>query len=213
MADLCILSDVKAWLNIGSASTEDSLISRLITSMSVDFMNEIKRPDIYPSADYTETREGDGGNSMVLRHWPLTAITSITVNGVTVSSGNYYIDMDLDPERRWEVFLTDASGLVFTDTQAVVIAYAAGYAAVPDDIDQAVIEWVAQRYKARQAIGQTSVHVMQGESLQTPEIDIPQTVQRVIERYRRFDPLQIPLERTPAIDQGRQPASRSRWNR
>src|SRR5215469_2923740 len=137
--DLCQLSDVKAWLNVGTQqTTNDTLLAGLITSVSYDFLREISRLDFYPSANYTEVREGDGGASMILRHWPLNEITSvtITVNSIPpvtttihastddVENG-YWIDMDLDPEARWELFL---DGCTFTDLATVTVAYNAGYA-------------------------------------------------------------------------------------
>lgn len=203
-AVLCSLADAKSWLAIPSATvTEDEIIARLITAVSYDFIREIRRTDFYPALDYSETREGDGGDRIVLRHWPINSISAVTVGGVTINASGsgsppvtagYYFDTDLDPERRWEAYLR---GSVFTDTAVVTIAYNAGYEAVPADANQAVIEWVAHRYKTRQWIGQTSKHMVQGETVQTPESEIPMAVKRVIERYRRFDPLQTPPERVP----------------
>lgn len=192
MADLCQLNDVKAWLTIPSGVTaNDSLLSRLITAVSFEFLREIGRMDFYPAADYTETREGDGDVRMVLRHWPVNSITTLTINGAAVEESTdqieagYYIDTDLDPERRWELYL--AGGFSFTDATPIVVTYNAGYTAVPADAAQAVIEWVAYRYKTQQWIGTTSAHV-QGESVQTQIAVMPPTVQAVINRYRRVYP-------------------------
>ena len=207
--DLCQLTDVKAWLAMGTnQTTDDSLLCRLITAVSYDFLREIARLDFTPAQDYTEVREGDGGDLMVLRHWPLNSVSSVIITvpnssppAITdvpestddVESG-YWIDMDIDPERRWELYL---DGYVFTDLAVVTIMYNAGYATVPQDAQQAAIEWVSYRYKTRQWIGQTSKHMAQGETVQTPDSEIPPSVKRVIERYRRYDPLQTPPERVP----------------
>lgn len=196
--DLCVLADVKFWLGIATGvTTEDTQISRLISATSYDFLREIARPDFTPNAAYTENREGDGADRIILRHWPLNSITSVQI-GITVLAGSdYFIDTDLDPERRWELYLK--SPKVFTDGAALIIVYNAGYAAVPGDVSQATIEWVALRHRSRSSIGQASKHLVQGESIQTPEIDIPASTKRVIERYRRFDPLRTPPERTPEM--------------
>lgn len=192
MADLCTLSDTKAWLTIPSGVTaNDALLSRLITAVSLEFLREIGRTDFYPAANYTETREGDGDVRIILRHWPINSITSLTINGTSVAASSdrivpgYYIDTDLDPERLWELYL--AGGLTFIDASPVVIAYNAGYAAVPGDAAQAVIEWVAYRYKTQQWIGTTGAHV-QGESVQTQIAVMPPTVEAVINRYRHAYP-------------------------
>ena len=200
MADdviLCNLDDVKAWMSIPLTElTNDGVLNRLIAATSSDFMREIERPDFYPAQDYSETREGDGGDSIVLRHWPLNSIDEVSIDGS--STDGFYIDEDLDPERRWESYLTDA---VFPDRSVVEIQYNAGYTAVPRDVEQANIDWVSYRFKARQWIGQASQALYQSLSTHTPETEIPLSVKRVIERYRRFDPLQIPAERVPVVGQ------------
>ncbi len=208
--DLCQLTDVKAWLAMGvNPTADDNLLSRLIMAVSYDFLSEIARLDFTPAQDYTEVREGDGGDLMVLRHWPLNSVSSVTITVPNASPATteipestddvmvgYWIDMDLDPERRWELYL---DGYVFTDLATVTVSYNAGYATVPQDAQQAAIEWVSYRYKTRQWIGQTSKHMAQGETVQTPESEIPPSVKRVIERYRRYDPLQTPPERVPPV--------------
>ena len=315
MANLCQLSDIHSWLVMGTVTTDDAIINALIASVSLDFINEIKRPDFYPALDYQEVREGDGGDLMVLRHWPLNSITNVSlieggasppqtgtsieqavetytlgldpppvltvevvnaanfmhdgppgplnhnaavvnvatglplafVSQGTLQAGQYsvnpstgtylfsaadvaaqiqvqitytwfdvgdleaipesendvqpgwWIDMDVDPERRYELYF-DGKVHTFLDEREYSITYNAGYATVPGDAAQAVIEWVSYRYKARQWIGQTNKHMASGETVATPESEIPASVKRVIERYRRYDPLQTPPERVPLLD-------------
>jgi len=197
--DLCQLEDVKAWISVpDSVSANDDMLARLITATSYDFLREINRPDFFPAQDYTETREGDGGDSIVLRHWPLNSVEDVRINDVSLPRDpTYYIDLDLDPERRWELYLSSPTNPVFPDGSKVGIDYNAGYETVPGDVEQAVIDWVAYRFRARQWIGQTEQAQYQNLTTRTPEIEIPMSVKRVIERYRRFDPLQTPPERIP----------------
>jgi hypothetical protein len=317
MPNLCALQDVKSWLTMGASPTsDDTLITNLVGAVSLDFLNEIKRPDFYPAQNYNEVREGDGGDLMVLRHWPVNSILNVSlisnasppamtgssiqqasesytlgtgspplgssvavsnaasfmhdgpdgaesslkavvnvstglplafVSQGTLQAGQYsvnpstgvyafsaadaaaqiqvtitytwfdvgdllpipestndvqpgwWIDSDVDPERRYELYL-DGKVYVFIDQAEYSISYNAGYATVPADAAQAVIEWTAERYKGRQWIGQTSKHMVTGESVSTPESEIPASVKRVIERYRRYDPLQTPPERVPLMD-------------
>jgi len=315
---LCALQDVKTWLAMGAAaSSDDSLITGLIVNVSTDFLNEIRRPDFTPAQNYNEVREGDGGDLMVLRHWPINSIVNLSQIGaggsppltgssidqasetytlgqfqthppqysftvsnaatfmydgppgpenslpavVSVSTGlpfayisqgplqqsqysvnpstgtytfsaadvaaktqvvisytwfnlgglsaipesandvapGWWIDSDVDPERRYELYL-DGKVFIFVDEREYSITYNAGYAAVPPDAAQAVIEWTAQRYKSRMSIGQTNIHQVTGETVTTPESEIPLSVKRVIERYRRYDPLQTPPERVALLD-------------
>lgn|GEM_PF-4240316 len=319
MADLTTLAAVKAWLAIPTAQiSDDTIISGLVTSASLDFINEIKRPDFYPAAIYNEVREGDGGDLMVLRHWPINSIVNVSlidaghatgspptltgssieqaqepytlggsppvstisvahaadfmydgppdagnaqaavvnaatglplafVSQGTLAAGQYsvnratgfysfsaadalagiqvvitytwfdlgslvaipqstndvlpgwWIDSDIDPERRYELYL-DGKVYKFTDQREYSITYNAGYATVPPDAAQAVVEWTGHSYKSRQNIGQTQKHMSTGDSVTTPESEIPASVKRVIERYRRYDPLQTPPERVPLLN-------------
>lgn len=191
MPDLTTLPILKQWLPIPAATTaEDATLSRLITATSADFTRSTNRPDLL-QATYTEVRSGDGGARMILYHWPITAITSLTVNSVAVLlsadkiAAGYYFDTDIDPERIWELYLV---GSAFTDNKPVQINYTAGYAAVPDDIEQAVIDWIVYRYKGRPNVGANQRRTAEGESVSVEQIDAPPNVLQVIERYTRKFP-------------------------
>lgn len=192
-SDLTTLVNVKLWLPIPTTQTsEDDTLQRLITATSNDFMRATMRPDLL-TADYTEVREGDGASRMILRHWPITAATALTVGGVAIPASadkvapGWYVDTDLDPERRWELYL---AGFVFADGQPVTVAYSAGYATVPGDIEQAVIDWVTYRYKGRPTVGiaQQKFGGRSGDEVKTEEVDIPLTTQSVIAKYTRAIP-------------------------
>jgi hypothetical protein len=197
--DLTTLATLKLWLPIASANTNDDVtIERLITAVSLDFMRATKRPDLL-KATYAEARQGDGGRRMITYHWPIVAVTTLTVAGATIAASSdkvengYYFDADIDPERIWNIYL---NGYTFRDAAAVKIAYTAGYdapgavlgdgeIALPEDIEQAVIDWCAYRYKARPQVASTQRRSNQGESVQSQLIDAPPNVLQVIERYKR----------------------------
>lgn len=193
MADLTNLQNLKLWLPIPATQTaEDALLSRLITATSNDFMRATKRPDLL-TANYTEVRNGDGAARMTMYHWPITAIASVTVNSVSIPASpdkvqnGFYYDQDIDPERAWELYLV---GSVFTDNKPAVIVYKAGYATVPGDIEQAVIDWIVYRYKGRPNVGATQRRTAEGETVSVEQVDAPPNVLQVIERYtRKFAPV------------------------
>ena len=192
MADLTTLTSVKNWLGVPLGNTsQDALFSQLITATSADFLRAIKRPDLL-TASYTETREGDGSRRLILRHWPVTDITTLKLAGADVPQQNptatppvdgYYLDAGADPERAFVLYLS--GDLVFTDQAAILITYDAGYAATPDDIAQAVTEWVAYRYTKKAYTGQTQNRSVEGESTHIEESTIPPNTQRVIGMYTR----------------------------
>lgn len=225
MPDLCLLADVKQWLGITDTNS-DSLLSRLISAVSADFLNEIKRPELTPAADFTDTifraedlraheHMADGYNyyrrarqEIWLRRYPVNSITSVTVNGNVISEvtdpttdSGWWFDATRQPEDRQKVFLIGHWYPVFaipwTWMPNVVVGYNAGYATVPASIAQAVIEWVSFRrgQSQLQQLDQSAGGVKIGDYEQTSAastltakilaMPLPDTVQRVIDQYRR----------------------------
>ncbi len=150
--DLTSLAKVKRWLPASSvaATADDVLLTDLISQVSAVVQNEINRT--IASASYTETHDGQGGAMLMLNQWPVTAVASVTIDGVAVPVGSpvtsgFYFDGD-------GVYLT---GYAFSKGHAnVVVAYTAGYASTPADIERAVISAVARTYRERDRIGVTS---------------------------------------------------------
>jgi hypothetical protein len=198
-ADLTTLATLKEWLPVNSTNTnDDATLTRLLTAVSMDFARATKRPDLL-LAEYTEVRQGDGAYRMITYHWPIVAVATLTVGGIAITESEdkiqngYYFDQDIDPERIWNLYL---NGYVFTDGAPVVLGYSAGYVqpgetvgtgqiALPEDIEQAVCDWCAYRYKERPNVTATQRRSTQGESAQTELLDAPPNVLQVIERYKR----------------------------
>lgn len=106
----------------------------------------------------TETFDGDGGTRVRLTRshsWrpgcPATTITSVTVDGMAIPARSAVSTLDTNPSGyvcRGDC--VDLVGYTFTVGVAnVVIVYVAGYATVPTEVEQAVLEHVALRYKDR----------------------------------------------------------------
>ena len=188
MPDLTTLAAVKEWQGaLAQANTRgDELLQALITSTSADFLRAIGRLDLLEN-QYVENRVGDGSSRMVLRHWPVLAITSLAISGSAVAAQTgtapgWYLDMQLDPERRYVLYLLGQS---FTDAAAVQLTYVAGYAQVPQDIAQAVTEWVVYRYTRKAATGQKQARGVEGERVEFEDQAMPLNTQLVVERYKR----------------------------
>ena len=79
------------------------------------------------------------------------------------------------------------------------MTYTAGYAEVPADIAQAVMEWAVLRYKKKSASGQTQMRNLEGERSDIDPSAIPSNTQRVIELYKRKWPA---YGRIPAQENG-----------
>lgn len=189
--DLTTLANLKEWLRIEN-SNSDQLLQRLVSEASqaaVTFMGRSPQ-----SADYTETQNGthlrsfDGGSQLVMSQWPITAVSSVTVDGIAVPPrpslplGNPAWGFTFDNDT---VYLT---GYRFhRGFQNCTIAYTAGYAAGSPDlmaIEQAVIEIASQRWARRTHIDQDSQN-LQGMVVSFSKLDIPAEARCVLERYRR----------------------------
>ena len=189
MPDLTTVEAVKGWLSIPDTETDgDYALSALVSATSADFLRAIERPDFLRTS-YIEQREGDGGDRMVLRHWPISAVTLVNNGGAVVPAsvvpgdGGWYFDSSLDPERTNQLYL---SGGTFTDAARITINYAAGYATPPADVEQAVIEWTAERYKSRPGSTLLSSRAAGGEHASFAKEDsMPPTTAACVERYKR----------------------------
>lgn len=98
-------------------------------------------------ASYTHTFKGEGRDYIQLKARPVTdPVTAVTVDGVSKTPGDYFID---------EENLVSKSGEVFASGAAVVVQYQAGWAAAPDCVQIAIMEIATLKYT--QAAGQIGV--------------------------------------------------------
>src|SRR5215471_19421183 len=83
--DLTTLADVKAWLQTGQnpfPATDDALLTRLITAASGFIQNWLGRQVL--SGDWIEIRDGDGGQRLVFANFPVTAVLSLSIDGLAI---------------------------------------------------------------------------------------------------------------------------------
>jgi hypothetical protein len=161
MADLTTLE--KARQQIFGNDPEisaDAILTQLITSSSAWVEREVGG-DLM-QASVTETLDGNGECRMLLgrsHSWrpgsPTTTVTSVKVDGVTITARPAVSTSDTNPSG-W-VYRADGVDLVgysFTEgTANIVIVYTAGFTTCPTDIEQACLEHVAIRYRDRQSTG------------------------------------------------------------
>jgi uncharacterized phiE125 gp8 family phage protein len=187
--DLTTLADVKAWLQTGQApfpSTDDALLSRLITAASRFIESWLGRPVL--SADWLEVRDGTGGRVMAFANLPVTAVLSLSIDGLAIppapAEGGFGAGYSFTAT---ELALR---GYVFTRRkQNVIVTYTAGYASVPPDIAQACIELVCQRYRERTHIGEVSRSLGGNETVRYSAQDMSESVRALLARYRAVAPV------------------------
>lgn len=181
--DLTTLANVKAYLSPPLTTTaDDALLTRLVTAASQFIQTWLGRT--IAETAYSETRNGVGGTRLFLRHRPVVSVSSVTVDGVAIAPASgpgqpgYLFDDN-------SVYL---AGYAFTrGAQNVTVAYTAGYAATPPELEQACIALVALRYKERDRIGQVSKNLA-GEVVSFTQKDMPADVQTLLDQYRSVVP-------------------------
>jgi hypothetical protein len=205
--DLCQLADVKGWLQTGQnafPSTDDALLSRLITAASQFIASWLGRP--IAQADWLEVRDGLGtiaDTRLQFACFPVSAVLSVTVDGVAVTP----LPTPAPAAPAGAVILpTAAAGYLFSPTQLVIrgmcvprkaqciaLQYTAGYAVVPPDLAQACIELVALKYRERSRIGEraralggggTAAYTTAAFSLR----DLTTDIQTLLSQYRAVAP-------------------------
>src|SRR5262249_16702315 len=142
-------------------ATDDALLARLITAAS-QFIQAWLGRQIAP-ADWIEIRDGTGGQRLVFANTPVTAVLSLTIDGLAIPPaprgggfGAGYV---------FGAGELDLRGYVFTRrARNVVVSYTAGYEAVPAELAQACIELVCLRYRERSRVGEVSKTLGGGET-------------------------------------------------
>lgn len=176
MADLTTLAAVKAHENI-TGTERDALISKLITEVSMGIDNYCNRPLM--SAARTDVRNGHGGNTMLLRDFPVSSVSSVVIDGRTI------------PSSAWS--LVDRSvvldGYTFTRGRLNVrIDYVAGYATPPADIELSCIETILMCMK-RFSHMDVSSKSLAGETVSFIVTDLPPSAKQRLNNYRLVSPM------------------------
>lgn len=173
---------------------------------------------MYPTAvrDALHTA-AQGRHEIFTKHYPINSITSVTSNGVALdlvtdptdlTQNGYWFDTSRIGEDRQKISLIGYVFPAFNNTWDIlpnlVITYNAGYAStfsgtncIPQDIQQAVIEWVAlergmaQLQSANQAATGFKIGTYEQSLAISPltiaynEAELPISIQSVIDHYSR----------------------------
>ena len=178
---LTTLANVKDWLQL-SGNASDGTLSRMIVAFSAAAANNINRDLGLQS--YTEARNGNGGSALAFAAYPVTAVVSLTIDGVTVPA-------QVAPGGPGYVFsptVLTLIGYAFTrGAQNVRLLTTAGFAQIPPELEQAVIEWIADRFAERDRIGVNSKS-LSGENVSFAHAAIPDSVLAQLLQFRKVVP-------------------------
>jgi hypothetical protein len=178
MADLTTLENVKNTAQV-TDTTADVVLQRLISAFSQWFLTQVNRGALI-EASYTEQRNGSGGDSITTLQYPIMAVTSLTVGGVSISPSDGMI-----PGYIFDDFTIWLNCSRFCRGRGnIQIVYTAGYATVPLDIEQAIIDQVLFTWKREKRLG-TMTESNQGlMTTSYSQRDLAPGVQMVINAYR-----------------------------
>lgn len=142
-SDLTTLANAQAWVG-DSTSASDPVIVRLITAVSTQIQAWLGYQ--VASQSYTRTFDGRGGHTQMLPDRPVSAVASVTVDNIAIQAA---------PDAVSFGFVFDGSSVSLRGyhfhrgVQNVAIAYTAGYATVPFDIEQACLDWLNMAFAGR----------------------------------------------------------------
>jgi hypothetical protein len=165
-----------------TVSPQDPLLARLISAVSAWVESYLGRR--IASQDYLEVRDGHGGVRLMFAQAPVTAVSLVRVDGREIPAAAAADQ----PGYIFSHTTLYLFGYQFTRGQAnVELAYTAGYAATPPELEQAAIELATLRYKEREHIGQASASI-KGEQVDFLQ-DLPQHLRLILDRYKKIIPV------------------------
>lgn len=183
--DLCSTSDVKAFSQI-AGSQGDTEIAYLVTAVSAWVKTYTNRD--FVSKSYSEIRDGNGTAELFVRNGPVTAVSSLTIDGTTISAQS----ADQQPG----YFIEDTGDVIALfgyrfcrGRKNVRVTYTAGSNTIPADLAQAVIEIVAAAYKRGPRGPEQKTQSEQGQVFSYDLADIPAVAKTILARWQRVVPL------------------------
>ena len=178
----------------GVVGISDPLLSSIITRVSGFIEAWLNRT--IAKASYTETHNGNGGNILTFNNYPVTAVSSVTVDGIAVlarpplgagSSGVYTFNGAPGGYVFDDANLMFSGGAFCRGFQNVTVAYTAGYATVPPAIEQAAIDTIGDYFRYIDRIGKTSQGI-EGQSTAFTNIALPARALSQLQQYKRVHP-------------------------
>jgi hypothetical protein len=149
-SNLSTLARLKSWLNIDANDTKwDTVLSDIILpGVTKQIQNRCDQTFI--AANYTEYHDGDGYHGFIyLRERPVTAIIALYEDAdreftdTTLIDTSYYQWYDSGL-----IFRTDKANFI-KGRKVICAEYAAGFSAIPRDLEMACLEWCAWEFQRR----------------------------------------------------------------
>lgn len=87
--DLTTVDAVNDWLNQASG-TDSAEIQLAVTALSKKILNLTGRKSLNGVSSFSERYDGNGGNALLLRNYPIQAVSSLVIGGTTIPQSPDY---------------------------------------------------------------------------------------------------------------------------
>lgn len=160
---LTTLAKVKDQLDITSGDTTNNAVLEQLINAATDTIERYCGGRRFKRTTYTnEKYDGNGDKSIKLRHWPVTTLTSFQFLTGDFGSDNWedfdsdFYNIETGDSRNGGVIYSQVT--IPKGVDNIRVTYVAGgdidgADAIPDDIDQACIDYVVFMFNKRKAAG------------------------------------------------------------
>jgi hypothetical protein len=149
---LCVQDDVENFLQVAVAPPQEDTVTYLIENAGVLIETYLDR-QIEETAITTELHDGDRGNLIRLKQWPVTIpLTLLEEDGVVLVEDTDYVAYEDGRVYRGSPTVAANWGL---GRRIIDVDYTAGYATVPFDIRDVCARMVARAFQAGEAYANT----------------------------------------------------------
>jgi len=174
---LVTLAEIKDWLKLSGTGDNDFLV-RAINDWSDTIEKRLGR--VIKSAEHTDERHDGGKSAVLLKNMPVTAVSSLSVDGAALGSTDYTYDTDSG-------IVKLVSGNSFGGGPgSILVTYTGGYSTVPGDLVRAVKQLTALEYylsgHGRKALAKRGEST--GEGTATYERG-PEDQERILQKIER----------------------------
>lgn len=182
------LDVVKTWLGVTLTDTsKDGIIAQIADGVSQRIESACHRP--FVTRSFTETYNGDGTTQLLLRHWPVVAVSSFTMKDTQDGTPVAYVngtDYDLD---RAIGALRLRSIALWRGFQNIAVTYTAGWgaqdaASLPQDVYQAGLDYVKAVYSEWDAGAIAASSVSIGPNAMVIKPGLPYGIKGVLDQWK-----------------------------
>lgn len=178
MATLATVAELALFMNATIAAGTDTDRATLALQIASANVRAAAGGDVSAVAGFAETQDlVDAGGVLILRHFPVSAIASVTVDGVALASTAY----------QWTSsgVITHLAGGWGAGAHRVVVTYSYGYATVPDDVKGVTLANAKRIYQGlegvdSESLGSYSVNYAEGH----PTFGLTEDEDKALRGYR-----------------------------